>query len=413
MSDKKLYGPFTQLITMHALPLHGSLKDEELPVTEYGGVLVENGYVTAIGNFDTLKDENPDSKMLLEGKGPLTAIPGLVDCHTHICWAGERSKDYAMRVEGKTYLEIAKSGGGIADTVEATRNASDEELLTGLLERADRLLKIGITVAEVKSGYGLNKEDELRILRVINKANEQTPLELVPTFLGAHIKPKDFIGPHEDYLKILIEEVMPVIKKEELCERADIFVEEGAFDIKMADKYIRSLQDLDMQVTVHADQFHPGGAKLAIRNKCVSADHLENTDAETIEAFANRETVAVALPGASLGLGMQQAPCRKLLDNDACLAIASDWNPGSAPMGDLLTQASILGASEKLSISETLAGVTCRAAFALRMDAGVIHVGSRARIAVFPTDDVRNIFYHQGQLKPIYTIIENDCISHG
>lgn len=412
MNDKILYGPFTQLVTMHALPLHGSLKDEELPITENGGILVENGFITAIGDYETLKKENPGCDALLENEGAMTAVPGLVDCHTHLCWAGERSKDYAMRVVGKSYLEIAKSGGGIMDTVEATRNASDEELLTGILERTDRLLKLGITVAEVKSGYGLNKEDELRILRVINKANEQTPVELIPTFLGAHIKPRDFNGTHQEYLKMLMEEILPEIKREDLCTRADIFVEEGAFDTEIAEKYIKSLQELDMQVTVHADQFHSGGAALAIRTGCVSADHLESTDPESIRKFTNSETVAVALPGASLGLGMQQAPCRDLLDNDACLAIASDWNPGSAPMGDLLTQAAILGASEKLSISETLAGITYRAAFALRIDAGVIHIGSRARIAVFPTDDINKIFYHQGQMKPTYTIIETECISN-
>lgn len=385
--------------------------DPELPVFENAGVLAENGVVTAIGVFQELKNNNIDAVRPLEEKGDLVAVPGLVDCHTHICWAGERSADYAMRVSGKSYLDIAKAGGGIMDTVKATRNAGDEELLTGLLQRADQMIAAGITVAEVKSGYGLSADQELRILRIINEANEKTPLDLIPTFLGAHIKPPDFPGDHKEYLEMLLEDVVPVILEEGLCNRADIFVEEGAFDTDLSRTYVLRLRELGFDLTVHADQFHPGGGKMAIETGCVSADHLENTDEETITAFSNCETVAVALPGASLGLGMAQAPCRKLLDADASLAIASDWNPGSAPMGDLLTQAAVLGAFEKLSISETLAGITYRAANALRIDAGVIHTGGRVRVAVFAADHLNQIFYEQGRLRPAFTIIGNDCIS--
>jgi imidazolonepropionase len=228
---------------------------------------------------------------------------------------------------------------------------------------------------------------------------------LIPTFLGAHIKPKDFDGSHAEYLDYLLDKVVPVIAEEKLTARADIFVEEGAFDIEVARIYAKNLKLKGFDVAMHVDQFHPGGSKLAIEEGCVSADHLEFTDDESCELFGRSETVAVALPGASLGLGMQFTPCRKLLDNNACVAIATDWNPGSAPMGDLITQASILGASEKLTIAETLGGITFRAARALRIEGGILRKGDEANFTVFETDDFRNLFYQQGQLKPSATVM--------
>jgi len=314
-----------------------------------------------------------------------------------------------MRVAGKSYLEIAATGGGISDTVTETRNASESELVELILKRTQQHLKRGISTIEVKSGYGLDLENELKMLRAIKKADSQTPVKLIPTFLGAHIKPKDFDGNHGKYLDFLLEKVIPVIVEEKLADRADIFVEEGAFDNEAAKIYVKNLKLKGFNVTMHVDQFHAGGSELAINEGAVSADHLEFTDDESCKLFGRSETVAVALPGASLGLGMQFTPCRKLLDNNACVAIATDWNPGSAPMGDLITQASILGASEKLTIAETLAGITYRAARALRINSGIIRKGDDAKFTVFSTNDYRNIFYQQGQLKPAATVIGEEC----
>mgnify|MGYP003626652984 FL=1 len=408
MSAKTLYGPFSQLLTMSGLPLKGPLKDEQLEVLTNAGIVTENGKILDLGIYSELESIHSDAEKKLVGNEDLVALPSFVDCHTHICWGGTRVKDYSMRVAGKTYLEIAASGGGISDTVAETRKASETELIELILERTQQHLKRGITTIEVKSGYGLNLEDELKMLRAIKKANEQTSVTLIPTFLGAHIKPKDFDGNHGEYLGFLLEEVAPVIVEEKLANRADIFVEEGAFDVEVAKNYTKSLKLKGFDVTMHVDQFHPGGSKLAIEEGCVSADHLEFTDDESCELFGRSETVAVALPGASLGLGMQFTPCRKLLDNNACVAIATDWNPGSAPMGDLITQASIIGASEKLTIAETLAGITFRAARALRIEAGILKKEGDATFTVFKTDDFRNVFYQQGQLKPSATIIKED-----
>ncbi|MFA5667951.1 MAG: imidazolonepropionase [Balneolaceae bacterium] len=412
MAKPTLYGPFVELITMHGLPLHGPLNDEELPILKNAGIVVEGGQVLAIGNYTELLNEYESANRVLNDDEDLVAVPAFVDCHTHICWAGDRTNDYALRVAGKPYLEVAKSGGGIMSTVLATRKASKEEQVEVILNHADKLLSQGIATIEVKSGYGLTAESELTMLRAIKEASEHTTADLIPTFLGAHIKPKDFNGSHEEYLIMLLEDVVPIIEKEKLCTRADIFVEEDAFDVELGRKYAEKLKARGFDITMHVDQFNAGGSRMAIEVGSVSADHLEFTDDESVRLFANSETVAVALPGASLGLGMQYTPCRKLLDNDACLAIATDWNPGSAPMGDLITQAALLGASEKLSISETLAGITYRAAQALRIDAGVIHEGRKARFTVFPTKDHRSVFYQQGQMKPKFTVIGDEFIEH-
>ena len=411
-STATIYGPFKQILKMEGLSLHGSLKDEDLPILADQVIVVESGLVKELGSFQELSKKYPNAEQELIDSKDLVAVPGFIDCHTHICWGGSRVNDYAMRVAGRTYLEIAAAGGGIMDTVTATRQASVEELVEGITQRANQHVARGITTIEVKSGYGLTLDDELKMLRCISAANEHTPATLIPTFLGAHIKPKDFEGSHSQYLDFLLKEVVPIIQLEKLATRADIFVEEGAFGVSESRAYAKELVGMGFEMTMHVDQFHPGGSAMAIEEGCVSADHLEFTDDAGVSAFSGSETVAVALPGASLGLGMQFTPARKLLDAGASVAIATDWNPGSGPMGDLITQAAIIGASEKLSIAETFAAITTRAAFALRIDSGTISAGKKASIAVFETNDYRNIFYHQGQLRPSFTLIGDECISN-
>lgn len=412
MTMKKLYGPFKELVTLKDIPLHGALNDDQVSIIKEGGIIVEDGKVFELGNYETLSKKHASVEKVLNNDSEKIAVPSFIDCHTHICWAGDRTNDYALRVAGKPYLEVAASGGGIMSTVRATRKATEEELVEAILIHASELLKQGVGIVEIKSGYGLNHEDELKMLRAIKMANTQTPVELISTFLGAHIKPKDFDGSNSEYLQMLLKETVPVIQKEKLCTRSDIFVEEGAFSEEEATEYAKTLIDLGFDMTMHVDQFHSGGGKLAVELGCVSADHLEFTDDEGVRSFSNSETVAVALPGASLGLGMRFTPCRKLLDENACVAIATDWNPGSAPMGDLLAQSALIGASENLSIAETLAGITFRAARALRVNEGRIEEGRMARFNVFETDDYRKIFYLQGKLRPTFTVLENEIIKH-
>lgn len=402
MSNTKLIGPFTQLVTMPDLLVKGVLKDADLTVIEHAGMLVKDGRITAVGAYSTLVEKTKnDTIEQIHINEPSVCLPGFVDAHTHICFAGSRAQDYAMRNAGVSYLEIAKAGGGIWDTVTKTRAASQDFLTENTIARADKALQKGITTIEVKSGYGLSVEEELKMLRAVKTANEQTKSDLIATCLAAHIRPKDFDGTASEYLDTIVEHLFPIIQKEQLANRVDAFIEESAFTGEDVQRYFAEAKKIGMDITVHADQFSTGGSAIAIEYGAISADHLEASTDDEIAALANSNTIAVALPGASIGLGCAYTPCRKILDQGGAVAIASDWNPGSAPMGDLLTQACILGTFQKLSNAEVLAGITYRAAAALgRSDRGRLAVGECADFSIFSTADYREIFYHQGQLCP-------------
>jgi imidazolonepropionase len=397
----KLIGPFAQLLPLTGLPARGPIQDAQLQVIPDGGVLTDGLHILECGTFRELKLRWPQAE--IEARNGLeTLLPGFVDAHTHICWAGSRAGDFALRNAGLSYLEIAARGGGIWSTVQQTRKAEFDSLIDGLEQRARLHMRHGVTTIEVKSGYGLSVEAELRQLRAIREASlrENSP-RLVPTCLAAHIKPRDFNGSEAEYLDVLVHELLPQITHEHLAGRVDVFVEKTAFDATEARTYLQAATAFGFDLVVHADQFTPGGSRVAVECGAVSADHLEASGKEEIQLLAGSNTVSVALPGASLGLGMPFAPARKLLDAGATLAIASDWNPGSAPMGQLLAQAAILATYEKLSTAETLAAVTVRAAQALRINnAGKLAKGYCADLVAWPTPDHREILYSMGQIRP-------------
>lgn len=394
---KRLIGPFKEIITMSAAPLNGPLSEDKLGLIAHAAVLIEKGIVIEVGPFEKLKSK-ADTVDRVSGDHVL--LPGLIDSHTHICFGGSRAGDYAQRVAGKTYQEILKNGGGIHDSVDKTRAATKDELTDLVKARAKRHLKEGVTTIEVKSGYGLSVEEEIKMLQAIKSADAKIPADLITTCLAAHVCPKEFDN-HESYLEHVIEHLLPELKKQELTQRIDIFTEDGAFDAQLSLKYLSTAKEMGFDITVHADQFTSGGTQVAISAGALSADHLEATADEEIKLLAQSETVATVLPGASLGLGMHYAPARKLLDAGCCVAIATDWNPGSAPMGDLLVQTALIGAAEKLSIPECIAGITYRAAKALNLsDRGRIEAGLIADMISFPVGDHREIFYQQGKVKP-------------
>jgi len=395
----KLIGPFKQVVTLANLPLRGKLSDEQLEIIVDGGILIYKDKIQQVGNFKTLKSQYANIE-IENVEGEQIVLPAFVDSHTHICFGGNRANDFAMRNAGKTYLEIAESGGGIWSSVQHTRNASEEELLKTLLERIDFLISLGITTIEVKSGYGLDVENELKMLRIIKKAQENTKAVLVPTCLSAHLKPRDFQGSNKEYLQYILTEILPKVKDENLAKRVDIFIEKSAFQPEESKDFLLKTKDLGFEITVHADQFTPGSSRIAVEVGAKSADHLEATIDEDIEFLATSETVATALPGASLGLGEKFTPVRKLLDAGAIVAIASDWNPGSAPMGNLITQASILATFEKLTTAEVLAGITFRSAFALGLeDRGRLAKDLKADFVTFKTNNFQNVLYNQGSLQ--------------
>ena len=394
----KITGPFKQIVTLANLPLRGKLADEQLEIIENGGILSENGKIVDVGDFEVLKKAHSTAE-IENIVGTQVALPAFTDAHTHICFGGNRANDFAMRNAGKTYLEIAESGGGIWSSVQHTRAASEDELLKTTLERINFLISLGITTIEIKSGYGLDVENELKMLRVIKKAQNFTKATLVPTCLSAHLKPRDFDGDNVEYLQYILNEILPKVKEENLAKRVDIFIEKSAFQPQESRDFLMKAKEMGFEITVHADQFTPGSSRIAVEVGAKSADHLEATADEDIDFIASSETVAVALPGASLGLGEKFSPARKILDKNGILAIASDWNPGSAPMGNLITQASILATFQKLSTAEVLAGITFRSAFSLGLeDRGQLEKGKKADFVAFKTDNFQNILYQQGSL---------------
>ncbi len=402
MENPILIGPITQLLTLDYLPLKGALQDGQMEILEASSMLIRNGTILEIAGFEYLKHKHRDpSLQIIELTGDYVALPGFVDCHTHICFGGSRAKDFTMRNSGKTYLEIAQAGGGIWDTVTETRKLQLDELAARTVRNADRHFREGVTTIEVKSGYGLSIAEELKMLRAIQAANQKSRSTLIPTCLAAHMKPKDFPGSPTEYLAQLSEELLPTLKRENLTHRIDAFVEKSAFSAGEIDPYFGKASSMGFDLTVHADQFSTGGSEVAVRFKAKSADHLEASSDHEIDLLAKSDVISVALPGASLGLGCGFAPARRILDAGGALAIASDWNPGSAPMGDLLAQASILAAFEKLSSAEVLAGITCRAAAALGLeDRGKLKAGLLADFCLFPVADFQEILYHQGKLQP-------------
>jgi imidazolonepropionase len=396
----ELIGPISQLVTLQDLPLRGPISDNALVVISNAGIAIENGTIFAVDNWDSLVTRFPNASITAL-EGAYVAVPGYIDCHTHICFGGNRARDFALRNAGVSYLEIAQSGGGIWDTVTQTRKCTEQELTQIVIKNANKHLQMGVTTIEVKSGYGLSVEEEIKMLRAIKCGNNETAADLVATCLAAHLKPKDFNGSNEAYLDYLVANLFPVLQSENLTKRIDAFVETSAFSASEIAPYLQSAKELGFDITIHADQFTTSGSEVAIHYGALSADHLEASEDKEIELLAQSKTIAVALPGASVGLGCAFTPARKIIDKGGALAIASDWNPGSAPMGDLVCQASILATFEKLTTAEVFAGITFRAAAALNLfDRGRLVTGNKADFILYATTDYRDILYYQGSLRP-------------
>ena len=380
------------------LPERGAISDNSLEIIDDGGVVIEDGKIIEVGDFLSLSKNDLDVREITY---PCVLLPGFIDSHTHVCHYGNRSDEYAKRNSGISYQQILEEGGGIHNTMNSTSNSTDEQLTGDTLNRLKRHFQEGVLTCEVKSGYAPNLEDEVRMLRIINEIDSSNDIDLIPTCLAAHVTPKKYES-SKKYLDSIVNDLLPIIKEENLSNRVDIFIEEKAFSITEASNFLEKIKN-DFYITAHANQFTSGGLKVGVDNGAVSVDHLEVITDQEIDYLSKSDTTGVVLPGCSLGLGIPFAPARKLLDYNCKVSIASDWNPGSAPMGDLLMQASLLGSTEKLSNAEVLAGITCRAANALSLeDRGSLESGKIADMIGFKTNDFRDILYNQGKLKPSF-----------
>ena len=329
--------------------------------------------------------------------GGRLVVPGLIDCHTHLAFAGWRADEFAQRSQGRSYLEIARAGGGIASTVRQTRAASEDELFeraTGFLEE---MLALGVTTVECKSGYGLNEETELKLLRVYRRLSQEQPVRLVPTFLGAHMVPPEFRNDREGYLGLLTERLIPRVGVDKLANFCDVFVEESAFSVKEARRILRAGQHAGLGSKLHADQLTDGGgAELAAEVGAVSADHLECTSERGIAALREAGVVAVSLPLAALYLRQEPMPARRLIDSGVAVAVATDFNPGTAPSYHLPLALTLACTLQRMTPAEALKGATVYAARAVGLEAeiGSLEPGKRADLAVIDAPDVDHWLYH-------------------
>lgn len=371
----------------------------DLGLVPDAAVAVVGGRIAAAGRRDEVLRSAGRPREVVDAGGRLV-LPGLVDAHTHLVWAGDRAGEFERRAAGATYLELMAEGGGIAATVRATRAASDEALLDAILGRLDALLAHGVTTVEVKSGYGLSTQEELRQLRLVAEAGRRHPARLVPTFLGAHAVPDAYRGRQAAYVELVVEEMLPAVAEAFPDAFCDVFCDKGAFTRDETARILAAAARLGLRGKVHSDEFaNLGGTALAAEMGCTSADHLVAASAADLEAMARSGTVAVVLPGTTVGLGSRRfADGRAMIARGVPVALGSDHNPGTCPSENLPLMMALAVRYCGLLPAEAVVAATRNAAHAVgRGDAaGRVAVGRPADLAVMDTDDYRDLTYRFG-----------------
>ena len=371
-----------------------------------GAIAIADGSIAWVG----AGAERPAGKARkTRSLGGQWVTPALIDCHTHLVFAGERSQEFEQRLEGASYEEIAQAGGGILSTVRATRAASADELFDAALPRVQALAAEGVATIEIKSGYGLDVTNELKMLEVAKRLDESTGITICTTLLATHTVPPEFEGKADDYIDLIGNELLPEVAKRGLADAVDAYCESIAFSAPQIAKLFRQAIDFDLPVKLHADQLSDsGGAELAAYFNALSADHLEYTSAAGVEAMAKAGAVAVLLPGAFLTLGeTQHPPIDALRTNGVPIAVASDCNPGTSPICSLRTTMILASRLFGLTPLECLAGTTREAARALGLleDRGTLEVGKRADIAIWNVSHPRELAYWIGTPQLVDLII--------
>jgi imidazolonepropionase len=368
----------------------------ELAIIRDGGMLIRDGKIDIVGPSTEIA-KKADGAEIIDADGKIV-LPGFVDGHTHLVFAGNRLDDFERRARGDTYEQIAKAGGGIWSTVEKTRAATESDLLMQARKHADWFLRCGTTTAESKSGYGLTLEDELKILRVMRRLNQETPLEIVPTFLGAHAVPRKMQA--DEYVDLIVNEMLPRVALDSLAEFCDVFCERGYFDIEQSRRILSAAKKLGLKLRIHADQLsNSGAAKLSAELKATTADHLEKTDEQGIAALKSGGVQPVLLPGSVYALGSTCYPlAREMIEAGLAVIIATDFNPGSSPTPSMPMILSLACTQMKMSPAEAISASTINPAYSLgRGDQiGSLESGKVANFSIFDCDDYRELAYWFG-----------------
>jgi imidazolonepropionase len=369
-----------------------------------GAIALAGERIAWVGKNRLLPEQLPKRFAVTDARGALVT-PGLIDCHTHLVWAGSRAREFEQRLMGASYEDIARAGGGIASTVKETRAASEADLLTLALARVARLTAEGETTIEIKSGYGLDRDNELKMLRVARAIGTRLPVRVRTTLLAAHALPPEYAGRSDDYIKCVCEEILPAVAAAGLADAVDAFCENIGFTPAQVERVFAKARELGLSLKLHADQLsNQKGAALAARYKALSADHLEHLDADGVKAMAAAGTVAVLLPGAFCYLRETKLPPIELLRvHRVPIAVASDLNPGSAPIASLLMNLVLACTLFRLTPEEALLGVTRNAALALGLgdELGTIEPGKRADLVIWNTGHPAELAAQYGMVRPV------------
>lgn len=361
-------------------------------------ILIEDGTITGIAGDGELPRGAERATVMLNAGGNLVT-PGLIDAHTHLVFGGWRQHELAMKLRGASYLDILAAGGGILDTVEKTREATEEELYQKGSRILDDMLRHGVTTAEAKSGYGLDLETELKQLRVIKRLGDMHPIATSATFLGAHAVPKEYKGRADEYIDFVIETVLPAVKKQKLADACDIFCETGVFDAAQSRRLLAAAKALGFKLRIHADEIDEiGGAQLAGELGALSAEHLIATGEQGADALAAGGVTAVLLPQTSFYLDKRYAAARMMIEKGIPVVIASDFNPGSCPSYDLQFAMTLGCLKYKMTPEEVLTAVTVNAACAVGMASrvGTIEIGKQADLVLWNAPDLETVCYRFG-----------------
>ena len=383
---------------------------KDIGLLENHSLLIENGKIKKIIKNSYIAKSKFDNEIDLSGK---TILPGLVECHTHTAFAGSRAEEFKLKLQGIGYEEIARRGGGITNTMGAVRKSSFDELIEIVKPRIDYFISQGITTLEIKSGYGLSFYDEIKLLQVIKELNKIYAIDIVPTFLGAHTFPPEYKNDNEKYINMITDELIPYVCKNKLAHFCDVFCESTAFSAEQTETIFKVASNCGLKLKLHTEQFNSiGGLEIALNMNATSVDHLEVLKEEQIELFGKSETTAVLLPGVSFFLDYDYAPARKLIDANAIVALATDFNPGSSHIANFQLIMSLAALKMNMTIEEIFTAVTLNAANALDLSdkLGSIEVGKNADFSIFEANDYSELVYNIGKNLNVMTIKNGEII---
>lgn len=386
----------------------------ELSIIKNGAIAIKGGVITAVGTTSDVLAELDDEPLFPQIDFPnMLALPGFIDSHTHLVFGGSRENDFAMKLAGKSYMEILEAGGGILNTLRATRDASKEELVRNGFSIAQRMIGEGTTTVESKSGYGLDTKNEIKMLQATNELRGKLPMGVVSTFLGAHAVPPEYENQTDDYVDLVINEMIPTVTQEGLAEFCDVFCEKGVFDIDQSRRILLAAKAAGMKIKVHADEIvQLGGAELAAEVGAVSADHLLMASDDGLEAMRKKDTIATLLPATAFSLNTDYARARDMIEMGLPVALATDFNPNCANESLFFTIA-LSCYKMKMHPREVISALTINSAHALNRSktTGSIEVGKRADIVVLECPNPEFLAYRFG-VNLIHTVIANGEVVH-